>query len=276
MIRRAILAGLLLGGVAAAGPALAEGTAERAEGLPKDLEGVGIDEHVGADVPLDLPFKDENGRDVTLGRLLRPERPAILTLNYYRCPMLCTLILNGLVQGMKDVGWSPGGEFDVITVSIDPTETPTLARQKKQSYIEEYGKPEAAPGWHFLTGPESSIRALASAVGFRYRFVPERNEYAHAAAIFALTPSGKISRYLYGVQFDGPTLRLALVEAGEGKVGSALDRFILYCYHYDATAGKYAPAALKIMQVGGALTVLVLGALLGSLWLRESRRRRAA
>lgn len=249
---------------------------DRQEPLPADLKGVEIVEHPDAQVPLDLRFVDESGGEVTLRDYFQHGRPVILTLNYYRCPMLCTLILNGLVQGMKDMPWVPGNQFEVVTVSIDPNETPNLARGKKKTYLEDYGKPEAEGGWHFLTGRQPDIRRLANAVGFGYAYIPERDEFAHGAAIFLLTPEGRISRTLYGVQFDGPTLRLALVEASQGRIGSVLDRFILYCYHYDATAGKYAPAALKIMQVGGGLTVLLLGSVLASLWLRELRHRPAA
>lgn len=249
---------------------------DRQEPLPADLEGVEIVERPDAQVPLDLRFVDESGSEASIRDYMRHGRPVILTLNYYRCPMLCTLILNGLVQGMKDMTWIPGNQFEVVTVSIDPNETPNLARGKKKSYLEDYGKPEAAAGWHFLTGRQADIRRLADSVGFGYAYIPERNEFAHGAAIFVLTPEGRVSRTLYGVQFDAPTLRLALVEASQGRIGSVMDRFILYCYHYDATAGKYAPAALKIMQVGGGITVLLLGSVLASLWLRELRQRRAA
>lgn len=250
--------------------------ADRQEPLPRSLEGVGVDEKLDATIPLDLVFADERGRPVRLRDYFRAGKPVVLTLNYYRCPMLCTLILNGYVESLKGVGWIPGREFESVTVSIDPRETPPLAQAKKQTYIEELGQPAAASGWHFLTGRDESIKALADAVGFRYRYLEDTDEFAHAAAIFVLTPDGRVSRYLYGVAFPPKTVRLALVEASEGKIGSALDQLILYCYHYDPVTGTYAPAAMKIMRAGSLLTGAVFALVMSSLWLREWRRRRAA
>jgi protein SCO1/2 len=243
-------------------------SAQRREPLPKDLEGVGITEHPGAKLPLDVEFKDEDGGTVRLGRYFTGDRPVILTLGYYRCPMLCTLVLNSLVDGLRDLPWTPGREFEVVTVSIDPTETPTLARLKKQNYLEEYARPGAASGWHFLTGREENIRKLADAVGFGYRYVPERGQYAHAAAIFVATPDGRLAKVLYGVVYQPKTVRLALTEAGEGKVGTTADQLLLYCFHYDAQEGRYVLAAQNIMRFGGASTALIVG-----LWLAVSWRR---
>ena len=248
----------------------------RGESVPRELEGVDIVERLGAAVPTDLRFTDESGRAVTLAELLHGERPVILTLNYYRCPMLCTLVLNGLVEALRGVEWKLGDRYDVVTVSIDPTETPELARAKRDSYLASYGSPAAPGSWRFLTGQEAEIRRLADAVGFQYRRVEATGDYAHAAAIFVLTPDGRVSRYLYGVRFEPATLRLALVEASEGRLGNVLDRVILYCYHYDSAAGKYAPTAMRIMRIGGALTVIVLGAVVLSLWRADARRRRYA
>jgi protein SCO1/2 len=245
-------------------------SAQRQEPLPKDLEGVGITAHLGAKLPLDLEFTDENGAPVRLGQYFSGDRPVILTLGYYRCPMLCTLVLNSLVDGLRDLPWTPGREFEVVTVSIDPTETPTLARLKKQNYLEEYARPGAAGGWHFLTGREENIRKLADAVGFGYRYVPERGQYAHAAAIFVVTPDGRLAKVLYGVVYQPKTVRLALTEAGEGKVGTTADQLLLYCFHYDAQEGRYVLAATNIMRFGGATTALVVG-----LWLAVSWRRGA-
>jgi protein SCO1/2 len=245
-------------------------SAQRREPLPKDLEGVGITEHPGAKLPLDVEFKDEDGGTVRLGRYFTGDRPVILTLGYYRCPMLCTLVLNSLVDGLRDLPWTPGREFEVVTVSIDPTETPTLARLKKQNYLEEYARPGAASGWHFLTGREENIRRLADAVGFGYRYVPERGQYAHAAAIFVATPDGRLAKVLYGVVYQPKTVRLALTEAGEGKVGTTADQLLLYCFHYDAQEGRYVLAAQNIMRFGGASTALIVG-----LWLAVSWRRGA-
>jgi protein SCO1/2 len=247
--------------------------AQRTEPLPKDLEGVGITEHAGARLPLDLEFKDEDGKTVNLAQYFNGDRPVILTLGYYRCPMLCTLVLNSLVDGLKDLPWTPGQEFEIVTVSIDPTETPTLAKLKKQNYLEEYGRAGAAGGWHFLTGREESIRKLADAVGFGYRYVEERGQYAHPAAIFVVTPDGRMAKYLYGVLYQPKTLRLALAEAGQGKIGTTTDQLLLYCFHYDAQEGRYVLAATNIMRFGGATTAVVVGLWLAVSWRRGARRK---
>jgi protein SCO1 len=246
---------------------------DRIEPVPKPLAHVGVDEKLDAPLPLSLVFKDDTGRDVTLGSYFRPGRPVVLTLNYFRCPMLCTLELNGLVQGMKGLAWTPGDQFSVVTVSFDPRETAQLAAAKKQSYLEDLGRPSAEAGWHFLTGSQASIDALTKAVGFSYEYDKDTDQYAHAAVVMLATPEGRVGRYLYGVAFEPATLKLGLLEASKGKIGSTWERFILYCYHYDAEQGRYALAARSIMRVGGALTVLVLGAALGGFWLRERKHR---
>ncbi|MFH1279605.1 MAG: SCO family protein [Candidatus Eisenbacteria bacterium] len=245
----------------------------RAEPLPDGLENVGIDEKAGGLIPLGLEFVDENGAPVRLGDYFAEGRPVILNLGYYTCPMLCGLVWSGLVEGMQGIDWTPGEEFAVVVVSIDPTETPTLAKLKKQNYIREYGRPEAAAGWHFLTGGEENIRALAGAVGFRYGYNEDRREYVHAAGLFVATPDGRLSRVLYGIRYEAKTLRLSLVEASEGKIGSAFDKILLFCYHYDAGEGKYAPAAMNIMRGGGAIALVVLGLALLSLWRRDAGRK---
>lgn len=258
------------------GVATAFAQAQRQEPSPPELAGVDVEERLDAALPLGQEFLDETGRAARLADYFDGERPVILTLNYYECPMLCTLVLNGLADALREMDWVPGRQFEIVTVSIDPNETPSLAREKKATYLKAYGRDEAASGWHFLTGSEASIRALADATGFRYSYVERQDEWAHAAVIFVVTPDGRLSRYLYGVKFDPRTLRLSLVEASEGAIGSTLDRLILYCYHYDSEAGTYAPKALRIMQLGGLATVLVLGGLLLALWRREARRRETA
>lgn len=247
--------------------------AQRKEPLPKDLEGIGISEHPGARLPLDLEFTDEDGKPVRLAQYFSGTRPVILTLGYYRCPMLCTLVLNSLVDGIRDLPWTPGREFEIVTVSIDPLETPTLARLKKQNYLEEYARPGAAQGWHFLTGREENIRKLADAVGFGYRYVEERQQYAHPAAIFVVTPDGRMARYLYGVVYQPKTVRLALTEAGQGKIGTTADQLLLYCFHYDAQEGRYVLAATNLMRFGGATTALVVGVWLVTSWRRGARKK---
>jgi protein SCO1/2 len=249
---------------------------DRIEPVPKQLARVGIEEKLDAPLPLQLVFKDEAGRDVTLGSYFRPGHPVVLTLNYYRCPMLCTLELNGLVEAMKGLTWTPGDEFTVVTVSFDPRETPELARAKQQSYLEDLGKPEASSGWHFLTGSGPNIEALTKAVGFSYEYDKATDQYGHAAVIMLATPDGRVARYLYGVAFAPDTLKLGLLEASKGKIGSTWERFILYCYHYDAGQGRYALAAMSIMRAGGALTVLVVGFVIGGFWLRDRRHRPVA
>jgi protein SCO1/2 len=247
--------------------------AQRAEPLPKELEGVGIEDRPGAQVPLDVELTGEDGRPVRLSDLVSGERPVILTLVYYRCPMLCGVLLNGLLDGLRELPWTAGREFDVVTVSIDPLETPTLARFKKQNTIADYGRPEAASGWRFLTGRQEAIARLAQSVGFSYRYDEASKQYVHAAGIFVLTPDGRLARTLYGVMFEPRTLRLALTEAGEGKVGGASERFFLACFHYDANAGRYVVAAANVMKLGGFATVAVVGVWLGTFWLRRDRGR---
>ncbi len=233
------------------------------------LEGVGIDEQLDAELPLELTFRDADGKEMRLGDLFDGERPVLLSLNYSDCPMLCQLQLNGLVDGLRELSWDVGEKFQVCSVSINPLETPQRARQVKQRYVKEYNRPGTAPGWHFLTGQQPAIEQLADTVGFRYKYVAERDEYAHAAAVMVCTPEGRVSRYLYGVLYPAQTLKLAMVEAGEGKVGTTLDRVLLYCFHYDETSGRYAPVARRLMKVGAGLTVTVLALGLIPVWLRR-------
>lgn len=263
---------LALAALASARPAAA---VQRQEPLPKELEGVGITEKLGASLPLDLEFVDEAGQAVRLSEYFAKGRPVILTLNYYSCPMLCTLMLNGLIDGLRELKWTPGQEFEVVTVSINPLEAPTLARLKKQTYMEYYERPAAAAGWHFLTGRERDIRALADAVGFGYTWVEARREYAHPAAVMLASPDGRVVRYLYGVMYEPKDLRLAIAEAGEGKVGSTAEQILLYCFHYDAEEGRYVIAASNLMRAGGLATAAIFGSWLFVWWRRSTRRRDA-
>jgi protein SCO1/2 len=250
-------------------------TASRQEALPGELDGVGVTEHRGARLPEELGLVDETGKAVRLGQYLHHGRPLILTLNYYSCPMLCTVQLNGLVATLKGLGWVPGRELEIVTVSINPLEGPALASAKKQTYLAELDEPGAVAGWHFLTGQEPAIRTLASRVGFGYRWVAAQGQYAHPTAIMLVTPDGVVSSYLYGVQIDPGTLRLALVEAGKGAIGTARDQILLFCFHYDPNQGRYVLAAMRLMQVAGAITVAALAVAFG-LWRRGERRRLAA
>jgi protein SCO1/2 len=248
--------------------------AQLAEQVPEVLEEVGVEEHLDAKLPLDLEFRDEDGNWVELGSFFDGERPVILTLNYYRCPMLCGLMLNGVVDGLEQMSWTPGEEFEMVTISINPLETPELARAKKQNYLKRLDRPGAAQGWHFMTGRELEINRLAETLGFSYTYDPVSQEYAHAAVIFVCTPDGRVSRYLYGIEYPAKRLKLSLLEAAEGTIGSALDQLILYCYHYDPTNRRYSPVAMNIMRLGGGATALILGISLGIFWLREWRRRK--
>ena len=228
---------------------------------PPYLRNVGIEQRLDAQVPPDLAFVDDRGRPVKLGDYFG-KKPLILNLVYYTCPMLCGEVLSGISASLKMVKFDVGNEFDVITVSFNPKETPELAAAKKQEYLRRYGRPNAAKGWHFLTGPAGSINALTQAVGFQYQYDASKNQYAHATAIMVLTPQGRISRYFYGVDFPPKDLRLGLVEASKGKIGNAIDQVLLYCYHYDPTAGKYGAVVSNMLKIGGAFTILVLGGMI--------------
>jgi protein SCO1/2 len=241
--------------------------------VPEPLEDVGVVEHLDEQIPLDLTFADEAGNPVTLGQYFEGDRPVVLTLGYYRCRVLCNLVIHGVLDSLRDFDWSAGEEFEIVTVSIDPNETPELAAEKKDEYLASYDRESAARGWHFLTGRQKEIQALADAMGFHYRYMEEVNEFAHPAVIFVITPDGRISRYLYGVKHEPQTMRLSLVEASQGKIGSTLDQVLLYCFYYDADAGSYVPAAIKIMKAGGALTLVVVVVWMAVYWAREARRK---
>jgi protein SCO1 len=225
---------------------------------PELLKRVGIDQKLNQSIPLNLTFRDENGQTVELAQFFG-QKPVILTLVYYNCPMLCTQVLNGVESGLKELPTDIGKQFEVVTVSIDPTESHVLAKVKQEMYVGMYGRPGAAQGWHFLTGDEPQIKQLADAVGFRYAYDPDTKQFAHASAIMLLTPEGKISRYFYGIQYPSRELRLGLVEASEGKIGTPVDQVLLFCYHYDPATGKYGLLISHVIQAGGALTVLILG-----------------
>jgi protein SCO1 len=228
---------------------------------PPHLENVGIDQHLDTQIPPDLAFTDDSGRSVILGDYFG-KKPLILNLVYFHCTMLCGEELAGLTAAMKLVKFDLGKEFDVVTVSFDPRETPAMAAAKKKDFLERYGRPGTADGWHFLTGSADSINTLAKAVGFRYQYDPKTNQYAHATAIMILTPQGHISRYLYGVDFPPKDLRLGLVEASQRKIGNPVDQILLYCYHYDPASGKYGAVISNILKLGGGLTIVLLAGLL--------------
>jgi protein SCO1/2 len=241
-------------------------------GLPAQLQNVGIDQRLNEQIPLDIVFRDEAGHPVAL-RQYFDGKPVILTLVYYECPMLCTQVLNGVESSLKLLTLDVGRQFNVVTLSFNPKETPELAAEKKRVYLAAYDRPGAADGWHFLTGDESSIKALSDAVGFRYTYDANTNLYAHASGIILLTPEGKISRYFYGIQYPPTDLRLGLVEASSGKVGSPVDQVLLFCYHYDPSRGKYTVLTMNLLKAGGVAVLAALGILLVAL--RSMNKRRA-
>ena len=232
---------------------------------PLYLQNVGIEQHLDAQVPPDLTFVDDSGRPVKLGDYFG-QKPLILNLVYYNCTMLCGEALAGLTSAMKMVKFNVGDEFDVVTVSFNPQETPAIAAAKKQNYLKRYGRPNAATGWHFLTGSAESINALTKAVGFQYQYDAESNQYAHTTAIMVLTPQGRISRYFYGVDYPPKDLRMGLVEASQGKIGNAVDQVLLYCYHYNPATGKYGAIITNILRLGAGLTILLLGGMILIFW----------
>jgi len=241
---------------------------------PGLLSKIHIDQHLDRPLPLDLPFVDDSGKPVRLGDYFG-RRPVVLALVYYECPMLCTQVLNGLVSALSAMNFEPGKEFDVVAVSFNPREGPGLASQKKANYVKRYGREHTANGWHFLTGAESSIKALTDAVGFRYEYDPAIQQYAHGAAIEVITPKGHIARYFYGIEFSARDLRLGLIEASEERIGTPVDDVLLFCYHYDPATGKYGAAVLRLVRLGGILTVVAFLSFL-TISLRRDRRARFA
>jgi protein SCO1/2 len=222
---------------------------------PGILSKIAIDQRIGSQVPSDIPFVDETGRPVKIGDYYG-KRPVVLALVYYECPMLCTQVLNGLVSALGVLNFEAGREFDVVAVSFNPKEGPGLASQKKASYIERYGRPQAAGGWHFLTGTQESITRLTEAVGFRYEYDPSIGQFAHGAAIELLTPKGTIAKYYYGIEYSPRDLRLGIIEASDEHIGTVIDDVLLFCYHYDPSSGKYGASVLGIVRAGGIATVL--------------------
>lgn len=242
---------------------------------PPELERVDVTEHLGGSLPLDAAFRDADGRATRLDGVLDGRRPTLLVFAYHSCPMLCSLVLDATVRGLKDVPWTVGKEFDVVSISIDPRDTPESAAKKRAQVAAAYGREGSLKGFRFLVGDEANIRRATEAAGFGFRYDERQGQYAHPAAVFLLTPDGRLARYLYGIQFDPADLRLGLLEASEGRTLSSVEKLLLYCYHYDPQGKRYALVAMRVMRVGGVLTMALLGGLLGVLWLRERRRGRA-
>ena len=235
------------------------------------VKNAAIDQKLDSQVPLDLTFRDEHGATVTLGQYFTSGRPVVLSLVYYRCPGLCTMTLNGMTKAFKPLQFSAGKEFEVVTVSIDPHETPQLAADKKAEYVKQYGRAGAENAWHFLTGDESMIRRLADAVGFRYVYDETTNQFAHSAGIMVLTPAGRVARYFYGLEYSARDLRWALVEASQGRIGTVSDTLNLLCYAYDPSSGKYGVPIMRAVRGGAILTMLTLGSFVYFMLRRERR-----
>jgi protein SCO1/2 len=242
--------------------------------LPPGLSKVGIDQRLNEQVPLDSQFKDEQGRTVRLGDYFHTGRPVLISLVYYNCPMLCGEVLNGMSTAFKVLKFIPGKEFEVVTLSIDPREKPELAAAKKRSLIEHLDRPGAEAGWHFLTGEQTQIDALADAIGWHYQYDPKIDQFAHAAGIVLATPMGRISQYYYGVEFSARDMRLGIIEASGNRIGSLTDQVLLYCYHYDPRTGKYGAMITNIVRLAGAATVLILGSFMFIMFRRDKTRDR--
>lgn len=240
---------------------------------PPQLPGeVSFQQKLNAQLPLDLMFRDETGKIVRLGDFFNHGKPVLLNFMYYRCPMLCPMVMEGISSGLTELKFDAGKEFDVITVSIDPRDMPKDAARKKDMYIKRYGRLSAAGGWHFLTGHETVIRQLTNAVGFHYAYDPARDQFAHGTGVVVLTPQGRVSRYIYGFEYKARDLRLALVEASASKIGSPVDQLLLLCFHYDPATGKYSRAAMNFVRAGGLATVFGLA---GFIFIMLRRERRA-
>jgi len=246
-----------------------EARAQRSNQSRKQLDGVGIERRLGSSVPTDLTFRNAAGETVSLDRYLDGETPVILNLVYHNCPMLCGLMLDGFTSSLQSMEWTPGQQFRVLTVSFNHREGPEMARSKKDTYVERLDRAEAAEGWHFLTGDKETIRRLTDAVGFNFRWVEEKQEYAHPTTQIFLSGEGVVTRYIYGIEVPSDDVRKALVEASNGTVGTAIDQAAMYCFQFDPEKNTYTADAFNIMKIGSVLTVLLLGGVLFAFWRRE-------
>ena len=245
-----------------------------ASATPEILQHVGIDQNIGVSLPLDLEFNDETGTPVELGSYFG-EKPVILTLVYYDCPMLCTEVLNGLNRSLAPLGYSIGEEFEVVTVSFDPRETPQLASQKKAVYTQRYGRPGTREGWHFLTGDAPAIDRLTETVGFNYVYDEAEGQFVHGSAIMIVSPQGTVSHYFFGIEYPSEDIRLAIIESSEEKLGNVFDQIMLYCFNYDPEQGRYGVAIMNAMRVAGLITLVGMGSFMIIMFKRDRRRKRA-
>jgi protein SCO1/2 len=243
-------------------------------GMPEALQKVGIDQKLGDQLPLDADVKDETGKVVKLGEFFRSGRPVILALVYYECPMLCNEVLNGLTGSLKGISLNAGKDFDVVAISFDARENdkPDLAKNKKASYLERYGRPGSENGWHFLTASQDSIDAITKAAGFKYEWDEKSEQFAHVGGIMITTPDAKLSRYFYGIDYGPQDVKFGLMESAQEKIGNPAERLLLYCYHYDPASGKYGLAVLRVMRLAGIVTIAAIGAMLFIFWRRNKSR----
>jgi protein SCO1/2 len=254
---------------------------QQSEGMPNttppELQGVDIVEHLNEPLPRDATFRDQDGKAVRLGDYFDGKRPVLFVFAYHTCPMLCSLVLDATVKSLNDVTWTVGDQFDVVSVSIDPHDTPETATKKRAQVVDSYARAKGSTkGWHFLVGDEDNIRKVTDAVGFKYRYDARQKQYAHPAAIYLLTPDARMARYLYGIQYEPSDIRLGLLEATAGRSISTTEKILLYCYHYDPQGKHYALVAMNVMRLGGVVTLVLIGGLLAVMWARERRKRRAA
>lgn len=270
--RRAGMFVLLL--IICALPASAQMADPSSDRLPPQLGAVGIEQKLGDQVPLQLPFRDETGRTIALGDYFQTGKPVILSLVYYNCQMLCSQVLAEIAHCLRRLKFDPGKQFEIVTVSFDPRETPQMAAAAKSKYVAIYGRPGAESGWHFLTGDPSSITALSNAVGFHYSWDPRTKQFAHATGIMLLTPEGRVAQYYYGARYFPSDLRLGLIEASHNEIGTLADQIVLYCYHYDPRTGRYGAIVFRVIQVAGGFTLLILGSLIAFLYFSDPNRRR--
>lgn len=275
LIRSRSIAYLLAAVLVCAFPALAQIVTEPpAERLPPQLGKVGIEQRLNQQVPLDLTFRDESGAPVRLRDYFQSGRPVVLSLVYYKCQILCNQVLSSLAGALRYVKFDAGTDYEVLTVSFDPTETPEMASDAKAKYLAIYGHPGAANGWHFLTGQEASIRALSDAVGFHYHWDKGSDQFAHATGIMLLTPDGRVSQYYYGAKYFPSDLRLGLIQSSQNRIGTLADQIVLFCYHYDPRIGRYGAIVTRVIQLSGGFTLLVFGSILCFLFLTDPNRRK--
>jgi protein SCO1/2 len=250
-----------------------DNTSPTAATMPRVLQNVGFEPSLNAPMPLDLPFRDEAGRAVQLRDYFDQQKPVVLAFVYYGCPMLCDQVEQGVVGALRMLSFNPGRDYDVVFVSFDSRETPEMASEKKKKALAHFRRPETDSGWHFLTGPKESIDAATNAANFRFSFDARNNLFAHASGVMILTPDGRISRYFYGIEYPGRDMRLGLVDASAGKIGTPIDHVLLFCYHYDPSAARYSASILKIIRLGGVLTILCI---VGGIWISRRREISAA